>query len=56
MYRILRIKMKIAYHACLKRVSIAEHFMDAIIKTYSDLYLSSKQNEHHNFVDKTDKD
>jgi hypothetical protein len=28
--------MKISYHACQRRVSISEHFLDAMMKTYEE--------------------
>jgi hypothetical protein len=34
--------MKISYHAYLKRVSICEHILLAIIKSYSELHLDQK--------------
>lgn len=39
LYKMLRIKMKISYHACQSRVSIIEHFLNAMMKTYQDRYL-----------------
>ena len=32
-------KMKISYHACMRHVSINEHFLDAMIKSYQELNL-----------------
>jgi hypothetical protein len=31
--------MKISYHAYLKRISICEHFLEAIMKTFSKFHL-----------------
>ena len=39
LYKTLRIKMKISYHACQRRVSVSEHFLNAMMKTYEERYL-----------------
>lgn len=31
--------MKISYHACQNRVSVSEHFLNAMISTYEERYL-----------------
>jgi hypothetical protein len=31
--------MKISYHACQRRVSVSEHFLNAMMKTYEERYL-----------------
>ncbi|TNV86047.1 hypothetical protein FGO68_gene10399 [Halteria grandinella] len=36
-YKLMRIKMKIAYHAQQKQMSITEYFVTALIKTYREL-------------------
>ena len=35
-YLIMKIRMKISYHACLNNNTIQEHILKAIIKTYEE--------------------
>jgi len=39
LFKTLRIKMKISYHAAQRRMSISEHFLNAMMKTYEERYL-----------------
>ena len=36
-YKLMRIKMKLAYHAQQKQMSITEYFVTALIKTFREL-------------------
>jgi len=37
-YKLIRIKMMISYHSCVKDVSIKELFLENILNSYSALY------------------
>ena len=40
LYKLLKIKMKISYQAQQRGVSIVEHFLDAMIKSYQQLNIN----------------
>lgn len=45
MYKFMRIKMKISFHACMKRMSVLEHFIVVMISSYRQLRLKEAELE-----------